>query len=253
MSKKRYKQFSKVIVSYVVLAIGLIVFASGWIYMIVTGGVKIIERPYMISIPRKYFGEILLSPPGEQRLSIETILEVNNFTAKGGVLEDVKQFSINNRSYILTTIKIKGRTLDGSAISLTIQIYNADSGELVGSGNIMNKSSIVDGEYIVSTSLGSGKYLLKLLSNSNTHIEYLALRGIYYDQLTNPALSISFTPEEFYHHTLYYVERVDLRDLWISVAAIVSGLTFIQISLVIAMFASKTYAIESPIVKTKKR
>ncbi|MEM1731464.1 MAG: hypothetical protein QXY26_10125, partial [Ignisphaera sp.] len=156
-------------------------------------------------------------------------------------------------SYILTTIKIKGRTLDGSAISLTIQAYNADSGELVGSGNIMNKSSIVDGEYIVSTSLESGKYLLKLLSNSDTYIEYLALRGIYYDQLTNPALSISFTPEEFYHHTLYYVERVDLRDLWISVAAIVSGLMFIQISLVIAMFVSKTYGIESPIVKTKKR
>lgn len=250
MYKKRYLD-KKIMIFIILSTIGITTFVSGWLYIIITGGISIVEKPYTVSIPRKYRGELELLASGRERLSIESILNVSDFKLRGGIQEEVSTFSITNKSYVLATVKLRGKALNSSSISLLIQIYDAESNELVNSGNAVNRSNIIDGEYLLISSLEPGKYMLKILSNSDTLIDYLILRGIYYDHTKTPALSIMFTPEEFYHHTLYYVDKIDVKNLWISIALIISGIIIMQIALIISTIFHRIS--NEVLIKSKKR
>lgn len=254
MSKKiKFSNNRKIIVIYLVILIGFIMFVVGWLNIVYFGGVDIVKRPYVISIPRKYFGEIILSPEGEQKLGLKLIAEAYNVSVREGAKEDVISFSTNT-SYIWATIKVKGRTLNKNFVDMVVYLNRVD-GTVVGGTRITNKSDIIDSEYILTLgSLNEGNYTLEILSNSHMFIEYIALRGLRYEVLPGPVISIAFSPEEFYHHTLYYIDRIDFRGLWMSMAIITIG--FITIAVALLLYISMCIPIalsRTEISKTKKR
>lgn len=205
-------------------------FIVGWLNIIYFGSIDIVKRSYAISIPKKYSGEVTLSPEGGQRLSLKPIAEARNVSIREGAQEDIISFSTNT-SYIWATVKVKGKTVNKTFVDMIVYLNKVD-GTIVGGTRITNKSDIVNSEYILTLdSLDEGNYTLKILSNSHMIIEYIAVRGLCYEVLSNPSISIVFSPEEFYHHTLYYIERIDFRGLWISILFITTGLITITIAL----------------------
>lgn len=222
MKKKKICTSKKSAVQLLAMAVGFIMFIIGWLNIIYSEGIEVVKRSYVISIPRKYLGELVLSPEGGQRLSLRPITEVYNISIREGIQENVANFSINTR-YLWATVKIKGRALDKNFVDMVIYLSKTN-GSIVGSTRITNRSSNIDAEYILTAGLvDEGEYVLTIVSNTNMHINYVSLRGLYYEASSSPSISIVFTPREFSHHTLYYIDRIDFKGLWISVSVIFMG------------------------------
>lgn len=222
MKKRKIYTGKKSAVQLLAIVVGFTMFIIGWLSIVYSEGIDVVKRSYVISIPRKYLGEVVLSPEGGQRLSLRPITEVYNVSIREGVRESVANFSTNTR-YMWATIKIKGRALDKDFVDMVIYLSKAN-GTIVGSTRIANRSSSVDAEYVLTAGpIDEGEYLLTIISNTDMHIDHISLRGLYYETSPNPSISIVLTPREFNHHTLYYIDKIDLKGLWISVSIIFIG------------------------------
>lgn len=223
VKKRKTCPDSKIVLIYVVMVIGILMFIGGWLYMLFFGVIDVVTRSYTISIPRKYHGELVLSPSGGVRLNLGTVTEIYNTSIKKGVIENATIFEVKNTSFYIVSIKIRGENIDNTPVSLVVSLKNLDSNNYVGSAYFANKSKYALGEMPLTSYLGEGRYVLELMSNEDMTIDYLAVRGLRYENITSPILSITFSPQEFNQQTLYYIEKVDIRNLWISMFMIISG------------------------------
>lgn len=228
--KFRGYKYGKLILMYITILIGLIIFLGGCIYLLRTSGIKLINEPYAISIPRRFYGEVVLAPSSGYNVQLKTLAELKDVNIRGGILSDVVALNIND-AYSIITLRVHGYTVENSQISIAFYLYD-NNGSLIGAIGVTNNSNIINGEYILSFGLSNGHYVLKTLSNSNIILNYLSLRGVYYNQTTQ-GISIRFTPEEFNHYTIYYVKGIDVTDLWISISMMLIGLVVIVIALLL--------------------
>ncbi|MEM1645210.1 MAG: hypothetical protein QXL96_04975 [Ignisphaera sp.] len=233
LKRKKTRIYDKVVLIYTFMVIGILIFASGLLYMVFFGAVDTIVRPYTISIPRKYYGEIVLSPSGGVRLSLRTVTEIHNISIRKGAIENITMFEIKNASFYIVSVKVYGRNINSSPVSLVVSLKRLDDDTYVGSTLFVNKSNYASGEMPLTSYLGEGRYLLELMSKEDMIINYIAIRGLRYENITNPILSITFNPQEFNHQTLYYIEKIDLKNLWISIAMITSGTIILIVSFMI--------------------
>jgi len=235
MSKRRERYLKgKSIALFTIVTIGLVIIFAGGLYMI-SAGVNVIKKGYVISIPNKYYGEIVLSPEGGQRLDTETILNISSISIEKGVTKSIARITIN-RTYIFVVARVEGNASE-APINIVLYLSNMN-GTIVGGTQYVNKSSIINSENIlVFSPLPQGSYELKILSNSDTFVRRIMVRGIYYKEITNPLLSVELRPEGFTQHTLYYIDSIDLRNLLISMFLMLLGFTMIILSLMIYIVA----------------
>jgi hypothetical protein len=90
--------------------------------------------------------------------------------------------------------------------------------------DVVSCGNAITSEYIVAVGLGRDEYTLGVLSNNDMVIEKGVLRGFYYNKTYSSGLSIKISPKEFNHYTIYHVEGVDIKDLWISMTMVVTRL-----------------------------
>jgi len=219
-------------VLFIIITIGLIIIFAGGLYMI-SAGVNVIKKGYVISIPNKYYGEIVLSPEGGQRIDSETILNISSISIEKGITKSIASIT-TNRTYMFILARVEGNASE-APINIVLYLSNMN-GTVVGGTQYVNKSSIINSENIlVFSPLPQGSYELKILSNSDTFVRRIVVRGIYYKEITNPLLSVELRPEGFTHHTLYYIDSIDLRNLLISMFLMLLGFTMIVLSLTIYM------------------
>lgn len=233
VKKRKTCRDSKIVLIYVVIVIGILMFIGGWLYMLFFGIIDMETRSYTISIPRKYYGELVLSPSGGVRLNLGTVAEIYNTSIKKGVIENATIFEVINTSFYMVFIKIRGENIDNTPVSLVASLKNLDSNSYVGSAYFANKSKYAIGEMPLTSYLGKGRYILELMSNEDMIIDYIAVRGLRYENVTSPILSITFSPQEFNQQTLYYIEKVDIRNLWVSMFMIISGTVTLIVSFMI--------------------
>lgn len=238
MSKRRDHSLKRRITFiYVFMIIGLILVLVGGFYLVFSSNViSIVKKEYLISIPRKYYGEIILSPEGGQRLVSETILEIHNVTIERGMLRTVASFNIN-KTYFFVTARVEGNSFN-SPINMVLYLSGVN-GTKIGGAQYINRTNVIESENIlVFSQLPQGNYKLEILSNTDIFIKNIVLRGMYYKDIPYTIMSLELRPEEFQHHVLYYIDKIDFKGLWISIFIMMLGFTAIVISFMMYMIIS---------------
>jgi len=238
MSKRRDHHRRKIFATiYVFMIIGLALILIGGLYIAFSPNVvDVIKKEYLVSIPRKYYGEIVLSPEGGQRLVSENILEIYNITIEGGILKTIANFN-TNKTYFFVTARVEG-TSSVSPINMVLYLSGVN-GTKVGGAQYINNSNAIESENIlVFSQLPQGNYKLEVLSNTNIFVKRIVVRGMYYKDIPYTIMSLELRPEEFQHHMLYYIDRIDFRGLQIAMVTMLLGFAMIIIPLMIYMITS---------------
>jgi len=233
MSKRRdYHLKRKVTLIYVLMIIGLILVLVGGFYLVLSSdAVNVVRKEYAISIPNRYYGEIILSPEGGQRLVSEAILEIHNITIERGMLRTIASFN-TNKTYLFVTARVIGNSSD-SPINMVLYLSDVN-GTKIGGAQYINRTNVIESENIlVFSQLPQGNYKLEILSNTDMFIRSITLRGIYYKDIRYPIISLELRPEQFQHHELYYIDKIDFKGLWISIFIMMLGFTVIVTSFMI--------------------